>query len=129
MSAGRRALWAWALYDLANTTFSLNVISRYLPLIVVQDLGGRDLDVSIAYSASMLLVAASSPVLGALSDVSGRRVPYLAVTTVGSVAATACMGLRPRAVARRPDHGRGARRDVGRGPRADAAALAARSAR
>ncbi len=66
MSAGRRALWAWALYDLANTTFSLNVISRYLPLIVVQDLGGRDLDVSIAYSASMLLVAASSPVLGAL---------------------------------------------------------------
>ncbi len=97
MSGGRRALWAWALYDLANTTFSLNVISRYLPLIVVQDLGGRDLDVSIAYSASMLLVAASSPVLGALSDLSGRRLPYLAVATVGSVAATACMGFRARA--------------------------------
>jgi len=63
----------------------------------VQDLGGRDLDVSIAYSASMLLVAASSQVLGALSDLSGRRVPYLAVTTVGSVVATACMGLRVRA--------------------------------
>jgi MFS transporter, UMF1 family len=94
LSAGRRALYAWALYDLANTTFSLNVISRYLPLIVVQDLGRRDLDVSIAYSGSMLLVALSSPVLGALSDLSGRRVPYLAVTTVGAVAATACMGLR-----------------------------------
>jgi UMF1 family MFS transporter len=92
LSASRAALWAWALYDLANTTFSLNVVSRYLPLIVVQDLGGRDLDVSIAYSASMLLVAASSPVLGALSDLSGRRLPYLAITTAGAVAATAVMG-------------------------------------
>src|SRR5437867_757489 len=24
LTGGRRALWAWALYDLANTTFSLN---------------------------------------------------------------------------------------------------------
>lgn len=92
MSGSRRALYAWALYDLANTTFSLNVISRYLPLIVVQDLGGRDLDVSLAYSASMLLVALSSPVLGAISDLSGRRLPYLALTTVGVVGATALMG-------------------------------------
>lgn len=92
MSASRRALYAWALYDLANTTFSLNVVSRYLPLIIVQDLGGRDLDVSIAYSASMLLVAFSSPLLGALSDMSGRRLPYLAVTTFGAVTATALMG-------------------------------------
>lgn len=92
MTASRRALWAWALYDLANTTFSLNVISRYLPLIVVQDLGGRDLDVSLAYSGSMLLVALSSPVLGALSDLSGRRIPYLATATVCAVAATAVMG-------------------------------------
>ncbi len=94
MSASRRALYAWALYDLANTTFSLNVVSRYLPLIVVQDLGGRDLDVSIAYSASMLLVAFSSPLLGALSDLSRRRVPYLVVTTTGAVVATALMGFR-----------------------------------
>jgi UMF1 family MFS transporter len=87
------------LYDLANTTFSLNVISRYLPLIVVQDLGGRDLDVSVAYSASMLLVAFSAPILGALSDLAGRRVPYLTVTTIGAVAATALMGGGVRAAA------------------------------
>ena len=89
----RRALYAWAFYDLANTTFSLNVVSRYLPLIIVQDLGGRDLDVSLAYSASMLLVALSSPLLGAASDLSGRRLPFLGVATVGAVAATALMGL------------------------------------
>jgi UMF1 family MFS transporter len=93
-AGARRALYAWALYDLANTAFSLNVVSRYLPLLVVEDLGGRDLDVSLAYSGSMLLVALSSPVLGAISDLSGRRVPFLGVATALSVTATALMGVR-----------------------------------
>jgi len=93
VGAQRRGLYAWALYDLANTTFSLNVVSRYLPLLVVEDLGGRDLDVSLAYSGSMLLVALAAPVLGAVSDFSGRRVPFLAVATVASVTATALMGI------------------------------------
>lgn len=88
----RRALYAWALYDFANTTFSLNVVSRYLPLLIVEDFGGRDLDVSLAYSGSMLLVALAAPVLGALSDLCGRRVPFLGVTTAVSVTATALMG-------------------------------------
>ena len=79
--AGTAALYAWALYDLANTTFSLNVVSRYLPLLVVEDLGGRDLHVSVAYSAAMVCVALSAPLLGALSDHSGRRIPFLAVAT------------------------------------------------
>jgi UMF1 family MFS transporter len=87
----KRALFAWALYDFANTTFSLNVVSRYLPLLIVEDLHGRDLDVSIAYSASMIAVALAAPLLGALSDFSGRRIPYLATTTAFSVTATALM--------------------------------------
>ena len=89
----RYALWAWALYDLANTTFSLNVVSRYLPLLIVEDLGGRDLDVSLAYSGAMIFVALASPLLGALSDFSGRRIPFLAIATFMSVGATALMGL------------------------------------
>ncbi len=88
-----RALYAWALYDLANTTFSLNVVSRYLPLLVVEDLGGRDLDVSLAYSAAMVMVALTAPLLGALSDRSGRRLPFLAVATFACIVATAAMGL------------------------------------
>lgn len=89
----RAALISWALYDFANTTFSLNVVSRYLPLLVVEDLHGRDLDVSIAYSGSMIAVALAAPLLGALSDFSGRRIPYLAATTALSVTATALMGV------------------------------------
>jgi UMF1 family MFS transporter len=90
--ASPRGLYAWALYDLANTTFSLNVVSRYLPLLVVEDLGGRDLHVSVAYSTAMVCVALSAPLLGALSDHSGRRVPFLAVATFACISATALMG-------------------------------------
>lgn len=90
--AARRALYAWALYDLANTTFSLNVVSRYLPLLVIEDLGGRDLHVSLAYSGAMVVVALTAPLLGAVSDHSGRRLPFLAVTTFGCIVATALMG-------------------------------------
>lgn len=98
-AVGRRALYAWALYDLANTTFSLNVVSRYLPLLVVQDLGGRDVHVSLAYSGAMVFVALTAPLLGALSDHSGRRLPFLAVATLACVTATALMGIgRPMAL-------------------------------
>jgi len=90
-SASRVALYAWALYELANTSFSLNVVSRYLPLLVIEDLGGRDLDVSLAYSGAMVAVALTAPLLGAASDASGRRVPFLALTTLGCVGATALM--------------------------------------
>jgi len=102
LRSGRRTaripLYAWALYDLGNTAFSLNVVSRYLPLLVIEDLGGRDFDVSLAFSGSMFLVAIVAPFAGALSDASGRRVPFLALATGASVAATALMGIPARAL-------------------------------
>ncbi len=88
----RLSLFSWALYDLANTTFSLNVVSRYLPLLVVHDLGGRDIEVSVAYSSSMVIVALGSPFLGAWSDQRGKRVPFLGVFTAATILLTALMG-------------------------------------
>ena len=32
----------WVSYDLGNTVFSFNIISIYLPLWVVNDMGGQD---------------------------------------------------------------------------------------
>lgn len=89
----RLSLFSWALYDLANTTFSLNVVSRYLPLLVVQDLGGRDIEVSAAYSSSMVIVALGSPFLGAWSDQRGNRLPFLVIFTAGTILLTALMGV------------------------------------
>ena len=49
---GRRPSWlsvaGWVSYDLGNTMFSFNIISLYLPLWVVNDMGGRDSDYGLA---------------------------------------------------------------------------------
>src|SRR5262245_50384596 len=38
------AVAGWVSYDLGNTIFSFNIVSIYLPLWVVNDMGGRDSD-------------------------------------------------------------------------------------
>jgi MFS transporter, UMF1 family len=86
------AIAGWVLYDLGNTLFSFNVISLYLPLWVVNDMGGRDADYGLANSLSMALMLFAAPLLGALSDQGGRRMPYLIVITVLCVCFTALLG-------------------------------------
>jgi UMF1 family MFS transporter len=88
----KRALFAWALYDFANTIFSMNVVSRYFPLWVTKGHGAPDLYFSLALSASMLMVAVTSPALGAISDDTGKRVKPLLILTVACVIATAAIG-------------------------------------
>jgi UMF1 family MFS transporter len=90
--APRRAVAAWVLYDLANVAFSINIISLYFPLWVVDDAGGRDSDYGLASAASMALVLLAAPFLGALSDQSARRLPFLAVATAVCCGATLFLG-------------------------------------
>mgnify|MGYP002635097807 CR=1 FL=1 len=59
----------------------MNVISLYFALWVTVDHGGQDILYSSALSLSMLAVAVSVPVFGALSDTTGkRRVPLIGLT-------------------------------------------------
>lgn len=88
-----RGATAWAFYDFANTIFSMNVTTMYLAQWVVVDRGVEDLWYSVAYSLSMLLVALTLPVLGAMSDATGGRVRYLFGFTVAAVTGTALIGL------------------------------------
>ena len=89
----RRAVVGWVLYDLANTIFSLNIVSLYFSLWVVDDMGGRDGDYLIANSVSMGLMFLAAPLLGALSDQAPRRLPFLIFTTVVCCVFTALLGL------------------------------------
>ena len=82
----------WALYDLGNTLFSFNVLSLYLPLWVVNDMGGRDSDYGLANSLSMGLMFLTAPLIGALSDQARGRKPFLIATTVTCVAFTTLLG-------------------------------------
>lgn len=59
----------------------MNVISLYFALWVTVDHGGQDILYSTVLSISMLAVAISTPILGTLSDSTGkRRLPLIGLT-------------------------------------------------
>jgi MFS transporter, UMF1 family len=86
---------SWALYDLANTIYSYAVVSYAIGLWAVDRLGPADGQfwVLAAGAASVLLNAAVSPVLGAMSDRTGGRLTYLLAFTVTAVVCSAAIGL------------------------------------
>ena len=88
---------AWALYDFANTVYSYAIVSFAMGLWVVDRLGAADGQFwfGIANAASVGLNALISPVLGAMSDRGGRRLPYLFFFTAQTIIATAAIALLP----------------------------------
>lgn len=79
----------WAGYDFANTIFSMNIVSRYFPVLAVTVLGGTDLAVGISRSAAMVLVALTMPVFGAIADQRNKRKMPLVLFTLACCAITA----------------------------------------
>jgi UMF1 family MFS transporter len=88
-----RVAIAWSLYDFANTIFSFAVVSSAIGLWLISDerFGERDGNfiLSVAVVASVGLNALVSPILGALSDRGGRRLPYLLFFTALCIVPTA----------------------------------------
>jgi UMF1 family MFS transporter len=91
---------AWALYDFANTIYSYAIVSFAMGLWVNDRLGPADGQFwfGVANAASVGLNALVSPVLGAMSDRGGRRMPYLLFFTALCVIGTAAIGLLPAGV-------------------------------
>lgn len=84
---------AWALYDFANTIFSLNIISTYFPNYIVEDKNLNDAVYAYPQSFALLLVALIMPLLGALSDRAGKRIPWLIGFTMLCITTNIAMGL------------------------------------
>jgi MFS transporter, UMF1 family len=91
----KRATAAWVTYDLANTTFSMGILSAFYPVWLSRDVGLPDGHFALAASASMVLMLLLAPILGAASDRARRRIPMLAATTVACVAFTLPLGYLP----------------------------------
>jgi len=66
---------SWGMYDLANTIFTINIITLYFALWVTVDKAGRDIYYSLAIALSMIFAAISEPIMGAVSDRHGKRMP------------------------------------------------------
>jgi UMF1 family MFS transporter len=88
---------AWALYDFANTVYSYAIVSYAMGLWTVDRLGPADGQFwfGVANAASVGLNALVSPVLGAVSDRGGRRLPYLLFFTAQTIIASAAIALLP----------------------------------
>ena len=96
-TSGRaRVAVAWSLYDFANTIFSFAVVSSAIGLWLIDAsrFGERDGNfiLSVAIVVSVGLNALVSPILGALSDRGGRRMPYLLAFTLLCIVPTAFIG-------------------------------------
>ncbi|MCK4271831.1 MFS transporter, partial [bacterium] len=89
----RLEVFSWVFYDFANTIFSMNVVTMYFSLWMTVDNGREDIWVSGANSLSMLLVAFSMPLLGAISDQIKRRMPFLIGLTTTCALFTILIGV------------------------------------
>ena len=91
----RRGILAWAMYDWANSVFSVTVISAFFPLFLKQywsagvDATTSTFQLGVANAAGGVVVALLSPMLGAISDQGGTRKRFLAFFTALAIAMTA----------------------------------------
>lgn len=89
----RRAVWSWVLYDLANTIFSMGVVSLYFSLWVRDEVGAQRADSTygLLTALSMAITFIIAPLLGAMTDRARRRMPFLITSTLICVAFTAVL--------------------------------------
>ena len=85
-------IFSWALYDFANTIFSILVITRYLPPML-KDLTGESSPMGAAAAFSMILAGVMVPILGAISDRTGRNKRYLFVAMLLCVSCTSMISM------------------------------------
>jgi UMF1 family MFS transporter len=79
---------SWALYDFANTIFSMNIVTLYFAVWIVTERGATTTAYSIATSLSSAVVLVGAPWIGAVSDASRRRKPWIIGLTLLCVATT-----------------------------------------
>jgi UMF1 family MFS transporter len=93
----RREVWAWAMYDFANSGYTTvvltTVFSAYFVGVVAEGRTWGTLAFTAALSLSYLLVMLTMPALGARADAKAGKRRLLFTSTVGCVAATGLLAL------------------------------------
>ncbi len=91
----RREVWAWAMYDFANSGYTTVVItavfSAYFVGVVAGNAPWATFAWTLALSVSYALVMLTAPLIGAYADAHARKKTLLWITTLGCVGATASL--------------------------------------
>jgi UMF1 family MFS transporter len=93
----RREVWAWAMYDFANSGYTTVVITAvfnaYFVGVVAAGESWGTFAWTLALSISYAIVMLTAPIVGAYADAHAAKKKLLAITTVGCVLGTALLGL------------------------------------
>jgi UMF1 family MFS transporter len=84
---------SWALYDFANTVFSMNIATLYFAAWLVADLGYSNTTYATANGIASALVVISIPLFGAISDATQRRKPWVVTFTLIACASLVVMAV------------------------------------
>ncbi|MFK7991528.1 MAG: MFS transporter [Sandaracinaceae bacterium] len=91
----RRATWAWALFDFANSAFTTLVVTFVYAAYFTKEMAEDEIHGTALWSRGVtitaLVVAGLSPFLGALADRTGLRKRFLFLCTATCIAATAAL--------------------------------------
>ena len=88
----RTAVGAWITYDIANTVFWTGVVGLSFPLWLTKELSGDDATLGYTLAAAMTVVLVTAPIIGAISDQIGRKMPLLVAATLICIVATLLLG-------------------------------------
>lgn len=98
--APRRAVWSWALYDWANSTFATTVVAGFFPVFFKEywnagvSAADSTLRLGNASALASLLVFVAAPLLGAIADRSRGRKRLLGLfALIGAVATAGLFGI------------------------------------
>ncbi len=93
----KQAIRAWTMYDWANSAFATSITAAVLPVYYTSVAAGNLApNIATAYwgftsSASALLAALLSPVLGAIADIRGSKKRFLTIFMILGVTATSLL--------------------------------------
>jgi UMF1 family MFS transporter len=92
-----REVWAWAMYDFANSGYTTVVITAvfnaYFVGIVAAGQSWGTFAWTLALSVSYAAIIFTAPIVGAYADAHAAKKKLLAITTVGCVLGTALLAL------------------------------------
>lgn len=99
--ASRQEIWAWACYEIANSTYATVVASALYSAYFVEQIAGSaagitpgsaTLLLTIIICISAMLIVFTAPVIGTIADATAGKKSMLLRATVGCVLATAMLG-------------------------------------
>jgi UMF1 family MFS transporter len=96
--AHKKAIWAWTMYDWANSAFATTVMAAILPnyFLAFIAVGASDKSLSLwGYTVALgsLIAALISPILGSIADFRGSKKKFMLFFVIVGVISTALMFL------------------------------------